>query len=226
MSARACFPALCAVAVLATAPAMAADYDPPIVVEEAPEWVPVEVGSGWYLRGDLTYNVSKPVYDFEFLGEKTDNLRFGGGIGFGYHFTDYFRADVTAGFVGRDEYSIAAPLDIDADFAVWNAMVNAYVDLGTVAGFTPYLGAGVGVVSAKHNLEIPALAIDWSERQNEFAYALNAGVAYRVAENTSVDVGYQYLNSPGVEYLDTDTLAIKKGIDYHQLRVGLRYDLW
>lgn len=226
MSARPCFPVICAVALFAVAPAFAADYDPPIIIEDAPEWVPVEVGSGWYLRGDISYNVSKPVYDFDFLGQKTDNLRFGGGVGFGYHFTDYFRADVTAGFVGMDEYSVSVPLDIDADFTVWNAMVNAYVDLGTVAGFTPYVGAGVGMVSAKHNVEIPLFGVDISERQNEFAYTLNAGVAYRVTENTSIDVGYQYLNSPKVEYLDTDTLTFKEGIDYHQVRVGLRYDLW
>ena len=37
------------------AAAHAADYDPPIYVEEAAEYVPVEVGSGWYLRGDVGY---------------------------------------------------------------------------------------------------------------------------------------------------------------------------
>ncbi len=34
--------------------AASADYDPPIYVEDALE-VPVEIGSGWYLRGDLGY---------------------------------------------------------------------------------------------------------------------------------------------------------------------------
>ena len=37
------------------APALAADYDPPVYVDEAPEYKPVEIGSGWYLRGDLAY---------------------------------------------------------------------------------------------------------------------------------------------------------------------------
>ncbi len=38
-----------------SAAAMAADYDPPIFVDDSPEYVPVEVGSGWYLRGDIGY---------------------------------------------------------------------------------------------------------------------------------------------------------------------------
>ncbi len=37
------------------AAANAADYDPPIVIDDAAEYVPVEVGSGWYLRGDVGY---------------------------------------------------------------------------------------------------------------------------------------------------------------------------
>ena len=37
-------------------PAFAADYEPPIVVDQPVEEVPVEVGSGWYLRGDIGYN--------------------------------------------------------------------------------------------------------------------------------------------------------------------------
>ena len=37
-------------------PALSADYDPPIVVDQPVEEVPIEVGSGWYLRGDIGYN--------------------------------------------------------------------------------------------------------------------------------------------------------------------------
>jgi opacity protein-like surface antigen len=70
---------------LATAwPALAADYDPPILLEDAPSYVPVEVGSSWYLRGDVSYNANSPVYDVDGAA----NLRFGGGLGVGYQFKD------------------------------------------------------------------------------------------------------------------------------------------
>ena len=39
-------------------PSFAADYDPPIVIDAVDDYVPVEVGNGWYLRGDLGYSIS------------------------------------------------------------------------------------------------------------------------------------------------------------------------
>jgi len=222
---------LAAAALWQAAPVMAADYEPPIVVDAGPEYVPVEVGSGWYLRGDVNYNASRPTYKFTLLGQDTDNTRFGGDIGFGYHFTDYLRGDLTMGFVGRDKYEFNDGVDyFAAKNQVWDGLANAYVDLGTFAGLTPYVGAGIGVMYSKAKLEIDSdtlgVAGNWSDKQYRFAYALNAGLSYRFTPNTSVDVGYRYLSSPNTEYLDTDSLSIRKGVDYHQVRVGLRYDLW
>ncbi|PWJ75248.1 opacity protein-like surface antigen [Pseudaminobacter salicylatoxidans] len=222
---------LAVAAVWHAGPAMAADYEPPIIVDEGPEYVPVEVGSGWYLRGDVNYNANRPAYKFTFLGEDTDNTRFGGDVGFGYHFTDYLRGDLTMGFVGSDKYGYDDGVNrIAAKNHVWSGLANGYVDLGTVAGLTPYVGAGVGVMysRAKLDFDLPDLGIagGGSDKQYRFAYALNAGLSYRFTPNTSVDLGYRYLSSPKMEYLDTDSLTIRKGVDYHQVRVGLRYDLW
>src|SRR5690606_35197789 len=103
------------------------DYDPPIYVDEAPEYTPVEVGSGWYLRGDVGYAFKRgykrqalssrdAVFDSELMGlgwigpldayslnEKQNS--FTGSVGFGYHFNDWFRADVTIGALANDRYS-------------------------------------------------------------------------------------------------------------------------
>lgn len=210
--------------------AQAADYDPPIYVDEAPEYKPVEIGSGWYLRGDVGYNVSDPVYDFTLFGEDTDSIRFGASGGFGYHFNDFLRADVNLGFIGKDEYDYDDGVNSgSASFSGWTGMLNGYVDLGTVVGVTPYVGGGVGVLSAKHEVEIDAggiPAVDWRDRQYEFAYSLNAGLAYRVSDNLSVDIGYEYLNSPKTQYLDTDSFTVEDGVDFHRIKAGLRYELW
>jgi opacity protein-like surface antigen len=211
------------------ASAMAADYEPPIVVENAPEYVPVEVGSGWYLRGDLTVNLNRPVYRFSLLGQDTNNNRVGGEIGFGYHFTDYLRADLTTGFVSSDKFDFDDRItSIEASNRVWTGLANGYVDLGTIAGFTPYVGAGLGVLYSKAKLEIdsPLLDAEWSKRQTRFAYALNAGMSYNWGTNTSVDLSYRFLSSPGTEFIDADSLEIRKGMNFHQLKLGLRYDLW
>jgi len=212
-------------------PAHAADYDPPMIIEEAPSYVPVEIGSGWYLRGDLTYNVNESVYDLDILGDEVENTRFGGAVGVGYHFTDLFRADVNLAYISQDELDLDNGVDsVSAENRVLGAMVNGYLDLGTFVGITPYVGAGVGVLYSKHEVNIDAptlgLALDYNDSQYEFAYALNAGVSYQMTRNMSVDVGYQYLNSPNMQYLDGETGDLEEGLDYHQIKVGLRYDLW
>src|SRR5829696_7119787 len=97
-----------------SAPAVAADFSPPPPPPPGP--IVSELGSGWYLRGDVGYlEYSKPKEDpFGQPGAALQNLRlrdeFSVGGGFGYQFTNWFRADVTAG-VGfaqnrfRDYYS-------------------------------------------------------------------------------------------------------------------------
>ena len=212
-------------------PVLAADYEPPLTVADAPEYVPVEVGSGWYLRGDISYNISDPVYDFTLLGEDTDNIRFGASGGIGYHFNDVLRTELNVGFVGSDKYEYNDGIDSgSAAFKAWTGMLNGYIDLGTYAGITPYVGAGVGIMAAKHEFTIDSptlgVAVDMNDRQYEFAYSLGAGLNYRLGQNASIDVGYEYLSAPGMQYLDTDTLTLDKGVNIHRVKVGLRYDLW
>ncbi|MGQ2909308.1 MAG: outer membrane protein [Aliihoeflea sp.] len=211
-------------------PSLAADYDPPIFIEQAPEYVPVEVGSGWYLRGDVTYVVSDPLYEFTIVGEDTRNNRFGGSVGIGYHFNDILRGDISAGLLASDRFSVAGGGErFDAKHDAWYGMANAYLDLGTVSGFTPYIGAGAGLMHTRQGYDYSVggtSVFAFQENQTNFAYALNAGINYQVADNVSLDFGYQYVDSPRAEYLNTDTLTIDRGIDYHQIKVGLRYDLW
>ena len=118
-------------------------------------------------------------------------------------------------------------------------MLNGYVDLGTYVGITPYLGGGVGIVQSTHKLSAGYFT-DNSDPSDDFAqsddktkyslsYTLNAGLAYQVTKNVSVDLGYQYFSAPDAEYVTAESLTsypVKKGISNHQLKLGLRYDLW
>jgi opacity protein-like surface antigen len=103
--------AAAAVMVLPAGLVQAADYEPPVFVDQpVEEYVPVEVGSGWYLRGDVGYNFSaeaKGDFDYRTFDALTgtygaaifDTASLGNnvtvGFGFGYNFTDYLRADLT-----------------------------------------------------------------------------------------------------------------------------------
>ncbi|MBA3448215.1 MAG: porin family protein, partial [Pseudaminobacter sp.] len=161
--------AAAAFAGLGTAQAIAADYDPPIFVEEAAEYVPVEVGSGWYLRGDVGYILSTEMGDVSYrtfdpitatYGDASfDEVDLDGdftwGGGFGYRYNDWIRGDLTVdGFRARFDGSTssATPCSADPIFAgtscrsedgtsvsAISLMANGYVDLGTYVGITPYV---------------------------------------------------------------------------------------
>lgn len=167
-----------AVALFVAPSAFAADYDPPIVVDEAPEYQPVEIGSGWYLRGDLGYTINHLATNHIISGTASRSSSIlSASVGGGYYFNDWLRVDGDLSFLNTDRYAdtfaatcagteyitvidettgfqvgggtIAATRDCEGQNSFKNmqgtALVNAYADLGTVAGFTPYLGAGIGL---------------------------------------------------------------------------------
>ncbi|MFC5385622.1 outer membrane protein [Aquamicrobium segne] len=235
--------ALAATSIAGAPAALAADYDPPVFIEEAPEYVPVEIGSGWYLRGDVAYlpeksykHIDIDVAGFGFSRREKPSFA---SLGFGYHFNDNLRGDINLGWLpgskaevwgGTDDSNLSARVKSSA----WTAMVNGYVDLGTYVGITPYIGAGIGVMqsrnsgSATYTDDTGTLSASGKENKYNFAYSLNAGAAYQITDNLVLDLGYQYLSAPDAKYISiTDTgLALRKGVDSHQVKVGLRYDLW
>ena len=87
-------------------PALAADYDPPIYVDQAPDYKPVEVGSGWYLRGDVGYAFSHRFDETSNNpGFSSSRTLFDGSVGMGYHFNDFLRADLNLGILPSNKFS-------------------------------------------------------------------------------------------------------------------------
>jgi len=164
------------IALLPSGQAGAADYDPPIFVDQpAEEYVPVEVGSGWYLRGDVGYAFSVEakgdfdyrtfdgvtgIYGAEAFDTSSLDRDFSGSVGFGYNFTDYLRADVTldafrtsfdgatsnlAPCLATSPIGTTCRSEDSSTASALSLMANGYVDLGTYVGFTPYVGGGLGM---------------------------------------------------------------------------------
>lgn len=255
-----------------TAAAQAADlYEPP-VVEVVPEVRTVAVG-GWYLRGDIGYSkvhvrgveyFQGTSFSGEFEEHDVDGTwMLSGGIG--YQVTDYFRVDATldhhfsAAFNGSSASGVACgdadgdPLtydpdgvcnyDDDSNLAVTTIMANAYVDLGNYAGFTPYVGGGLG-----------GALVHWDDLSNDetctgtctgvagdsnhdgigdwrFAYALHAGVSYDLNASLKLDAGYTFKHIDGGTMFDFDGASgsgpqgFDEGIKIHTVRAGLRWNL-
>ena len=87
----------------------------------------------------------------------------------------------------------------------WVFMANAYVDLGTWWCLTPYVGAGIGTSRVSitgfrddgftYNPDLnnsTAYAADASKWN--FAWALHAGLTYKVTQSMSIDLGYRYID--------------------------------
>jgi opacity protein-like surface antigen len=195
-----------------------------------------EFASGWYLRGDAGYRIND-------IGSATStitapdptNSALGDssvvGIGFGFK-TSWFRTDVTADYGYKAKYTgtIASANDVRTSIDSITVLGNAYFDLGTWSGFTPYVGAGAGGSYIwTRGLVSPAIApgtpivgdgIKWN-----LAWAAMAGVSYRMSPRLLIDVGYRYLNlGDATSGEDNITNAILfNDLTSQEIRLGLRY---
>ncbi|KQW29249.1 hypothetical protein ASE36_12435 [Rhizobium sp. Root274] len=252
--------AVAAVAMLASSAAHSADlYQPepqPQPYVDAPE-VTVSEASGWYLRGDLGYSINKlrgadyfqgsnsSLTDFTTASIK-DNFTVGGGVG--YQVNSYLRTDLTFDYMFKSDFrgsttgQCGSPLEActSTDLAAMKAytlMANAYVDLGSYAYFTPYVGAGIGGSYVKwDNLRNTACqddggGCDGTEEHGgkgswRFAYQLMAGASIDVTCNVKADIGYRFRQTLGGDmfgYQANGGPGYDKGFYSHDIHAGARY---
>ena len=231
-------------------------YAPPVV----------EDFGGWYLRGDIGFSnqrVSRLNNALDVnatTSVQTLNFNTAGifGLGVGYRFNNWFRADITgeyrgnSQFFGTDAITFAGGFGTDTYHATkseWVVLGNAYVDLGTWWCITPFIGAGVGGARVSINgftdqgivTPVPgpgpalaSLAFGDNVSRWNFAWALHAGVAYRVTPNFTVELAYRYLDMgngltgdlrafDGTNNINNPTTF--RSITSHDLKIGVRWDL-
>ncbi|QKV16961.1 outer membrane protein [Oricola thermophila] len=248
-----------AIAFAGGTPALAADIYEPTVIE-APEYVPAAVAS-WYLRGDIgmsnqkldsgLYNIlfeDAAVHEFLDPGEFSSAPTFQ--VGIGYEFNDWLRSDLTAQYRGKADFAALDRYDETGDGTFDGTdeytakkselllMANAYVDLGTVKGITPYVGAGVGAsrntISNYRDINVPTGGVAYASTHSEwhFAWALHAGIGYEVNDRLTLDLGYSYLhlgNAQSGDVISYDGTnnefnpSTFNDIGSHDVRLGFRY---
>ncbi|TCM53577.1 opacity protein-like surface antigen [Rhizobium sp. PP-F2F-G48] len=204
------------------------------------------VSTGLYLRADLGVAAFRPDAgsDLSVGGTRSrfDDDRFdrpvSGTLGLGYRFTDILRADITADlFEGRFSGTSDATGTIAryrADLRGVGIMANGYVDLATVAGFTPYLGAGIGATSLDWNDVtaksggVPISGSDYAGDSSwRFTYALMAGASYDLTERLKLDISYRYSDiASGDMFARAGETARDDGLSRHEVRAGLRFQLY
>lgn len=249
-------------ALLASSAAYAADVyqpEPQPAYVEAPE-VAVAEASGWYLRGDLGYNFNKLRGTKFFQGSNADEASFttssikdsfwvGGGVG--YQVNSYLRTDLTFDYMLKSDFrgstvgggaafgacvTACTSEDLSA-LRAYTLMANAYVDLGTYAYFTPYIGGGIGGSYVKWDkLRNTSCADDGSGCDDtvehggkgswRFAYQLMAGASIDVTCNVKADLGYRFRHTMGGDmfgYASNGGPGYDKGFYSHSVHAGARY---
>lgn len=220
--------------------------------------------SGFYVRGDLGYglwmNGDNPSLTVTGTsdGASFDDNRFGhpfsGSVGVGYRFNDMVRFDLTGEYFSNDldtsgEAAFMCPGeaagtscagDLKADYRALGFMANGYVDIATLAGFTPYVGAGLGVTQLRwSDVSIAANCVAGSaacsgaaastyafdgDTDWRFTYALMAGVSYDVTDRLKLDVGYRYSKiADGNLFGGNGVRGFDDGLARHEVRAGLRF---
>ena len=267
-------PLFAAALISSTALVQAADIIPTPDYTPPPEVV-VDITTGWYIRGDIGYAHMKVDGVDYFQGalltgsfEQYDldsSWTLQGGIG--YQVTDYMRVDATLKHIwGADFTGSSAPAGSPCNGAFVDTctysddgelegatllMANAYWDLGTYHGFTPYVGAGIGGAHVKWGDFINDQTctgggacdnedfIHSGESEWRFAWAVHAGASYDIKCDWALDAGYTYTRIEGGSMFGTGVggplssapgvaaggNGFDGGIDVHEGRVGLRYYL-
>ena len=258
--------ALAAAAMAALAPQItrAADMPPPPLI--APPAMIEEYG-GWYLRGDIgmTNQSVRKLDNALFPGTldlviRDKNFESGMlfGLGIGYKYNNWLRLHLTGeyrgetGFHGFDTWTDGDGNprfnNYTAKKSEWLFLTNAYLDLGTWKGFTPFVGAGIGTSrNTIHSFRdagiayttpndlttaVPTLAYANAASKWNFAWALHAGFAYSVTPNFAVELAYRYLDLGSAKSGDiigfdgsnfSNNPMIFKGLTSQDVKLGVRW---
>jgi opacity protein-like surface antigen len=140
-------------------------------------------------------------------------------LGIGYQFNSWLRADITGeyrtpaswgSFDITNSGGTLIPEHVTLNKSEWVGLANLYADLGTWWCITPFVGAGAGFAYNKlSNFSETAVAtlnpltganlINANNfapdgGQWNFAWALHAGLAYKVTPGLTIELAYRYLN--------------------------------
>ncbi len=149
------------------------------------------------------------------------------GLGAGYKFK-WFRFDVTGDYGGPSTFTGTADNgnSVSAKIDTYTVMFNGYIDLGTWAGFTPYVGVGIG----KARMEIhdfmttPAPPVPVSAKYMwNTAWSAMAGVTYNLSYSLLIDVGYRHVDMGDINTGPPNNPFTITKVSGDEIRIGLRY---
>lgn len=209
--------AICAILSVSAVPTQAADLGYGSVKDIPPP----PSGRTWYLKG--TIGMKNPEPGSIFVDEPSfvdhtvhhEDIKSTAlyGFGIGIEHSRWLRFDITGEyrgkqlFVAQDSYNNGGACpgvgcgtnEYTADLESWLGLFNAYIDIGTWRGITPYVGGGIGIASIDvqgfKDVNVPQNSVFYGDKDNSttnFAWALYAGLSYDVTDQFTLDLAYRY----------------------------------
>ncbi len=155
-------------------------------------------------------------------------------VGVGYQYNNWLRGDVTLELRGGGHFQSlevvndpARPLGGAQQFAdfyranvrTYLGMANVYADLGSWNGVTPYVGGGLGVAYNQiygftdtgsnyiNGVNSSSGGYFSPGSKTSFAWALMAGLDFKVTQSLTMELGYRYLSYGGFKTGATNCLT-------------------
>jgi opacity protein-like surface antigen len=223
----------------------------------APGFIDNDFG-GWYLRGDIGMSNQSVKSLFNVLyntpGTSVTTIDPGfdsagiAGLGVGYQINPWLRGDITAEWRGKANfhgldivYFNGLPVGTDeyhASKSEFLTLLNLYADLGTWWCITPFVGAGVGwshnTISSFTDVNTPNNGVAYGRENSQWAlaYALHAGLAYKVTNNFTIEASYRWVHlgdaASGDEITFTGVNNVFnpmefRGLTSNDFRLGVRW---
>ncbi len=194
---------------------------------------------GVYVAPKFALNVQHSKGEFSgdnVIGSRSKTgTRAGGALAIGYDFAPTFqvpvRAELEYGAYGNISRSSGSEGHcVHAKIGFQTLLANAYWDITEWNGFTPYLGAGIGMAFLKTegHVDHTKIAADLlgsnSDTDTVFAGQVGLGCSYAFTENIAADLGYRFLMMDnGSAFNLADNVRLKAKDNYvHQFMLGLR----
>lgn len=186
-------------------------------------------------KGALSYVQNKYTGTTALSGKAVNNfdhkkshsvagLRLAYGLDWQWGWTD-LRTEVEYGYNGKAKLNLRDN-HVNARNTVnsHTMMVNAYYDIDLESAWKPYVGVGVGVAQVKSDNRVGN--VYFSDKSNNFAWNISAGVTYQVNEKLAIDAGYRYTDygkaksdgNMGNRHVKTESK-----IRGNELNIGVRY---
>ncbi len=182
-------------------------------------------GSGWYLKGAAGYGAHT---DLDITGQIVGDVESEGNgalnAGLGYDFGESWRLELDGTTMLTDNGAVSQVPSSFAKLRTDAVMLNAIYDFSDFGKFAPYVGAGVGIISADASIAshdfpnvdgtgqitnptcvgersgIEGYSCNVDDSDIGVGWQLLAGLGYDITDNLTWDTNYRYLQTSDMDF--------------------------